>query len=88
MKIYLMRDDGALTGAIAFNEKYKIDKLTPEASKTGTITKGEFAVSRIRPVGVSEAELLETATVEEYDVPKCGRWKQITFRNAKFSWQD
>ena len=37
-KIYLMRDDGALTGAIAFNEKYKIDKLTPEASKTGTIT--------------------------------------------------
>ena len=34
------------------------------------------------------AELLETATVEEYDVPKCGRWKQITFRNAKFSWQD
>ena len=34
------------------------------------------------------AELLEIATVEEYDVPKCGRWKQITFRNAKFSWQD
>ena len=37
-KIYLMRDDGALTGAIVFNKKYKIDKLTPEASKTGTIT--------------------------------------------------
>lgn len=35
-KIYLKRDDGALTGAIAFDGKYKIDKLSPEASKTGT----------------------------------------------------
>lgn len=34
------------------------------------------------------AELLETATVEEYNVPKCGKWNQITFRNAKFSWQN
>lgn len=34
------------------------------------------------------AELLETATVEEYNVPKCGIWKKITFRNAKFSWQN
>lgn len=34
------------------------------------------------------AELLKTATVEEYEVPKCGRWKQITFRNAKFYYQD
>lgn len=32
------------------------------------------------------AELLKTATVEEYDVPQCGRWKKITFRNAKFYW--
>ncbi|MBQ7706372.1 MAG: hypothetical protein IJT72_01170, partial [Lachnospiraceae bacterium] len=46
-KIYLMRDDGALTGAIAFNEKYKIDKLTPEASKTGTITNNKTLKTKL-----------------------------------------
>lgn len=34
------------------------------------------------------AELLKTATYEEYEVPQCGKWKKITFRNAKFAWQD
>ncbi len=33
--------------------------------KTGTLTKGTFAVSEVRPVGVSEGELLELAALAE-----------------------
>ncbi len=46
-KIYLMREDGALTGAIAFNEKYKIDKLSPEASKAGTLTNNKTLKTKL-----------------------------------------
>ncbi len=46
-KIYLMRDDGALTGAIAFNEKYKIDKLSPEPSLKGTSTNNKTLKTKL-----------------------------------------
>ena len=41
------------------------DLKTIVFDKTGTITKGEFAVRNIMPYGVSEEELLETAALAE-----------------------
>ena len=46
-KIYLMRDDGALTEAIVYKEKYQIDKVVPEASKAGTLTNKKTLKTRL-----------------------------------------